>query len=330
MRTVGDRGVPAGGGLPSGRVGPGDRVDPARVASPSYVADLIRAGAVHPSRRLGQNFLVDRNVLAHLVQVVDPAGAEVLEIGAGLGSLTLALAEAGAARVVAVEKDRLLAPLLGEAASGWPAVEVVEGDALELDWRSLVVAAGRENTGREGGAQDAGGRNATGPLVAGNLPYSVTSPLLFKLLEPPLFWPRAVVMVQLEVAQRILAKPGTKDYGALTLAVSAVAAATLAFKVGPRSFLPVPEVATAVLRLERHDSPAGGLDPDGLRHLAVVVRAAFGQRRKMVANALAAGLGLPRDEVAKSLASAGIDPARRGETLSLEEYLRLEKVLRSG
>lgn len=303
-----------------------DRATSALVASPSYVSGLLRDGLVRPRRRLGQNFLVDRNVLSHLVSVLDPAGLDVIEIGAGLGALTLALAEAGAARVVAVEKDRFLAAILAETAAASPRIRLVVGDALELDWRELARSDG---SGSPIGPAGAGApTRPAGPLVAGNLPYSVTTPLLLKLLEWPLFWPRAVVMVQLEVAQRILAGPGSKEYGALTLAVSAVARATLAFRVGPRSFLPAPEVDTAVLLLERREIPAGGLDAPGLARLAAVVRAAFGQRRKTVANALAAGLDRRREEVAGRLAAVGIDPVRRGETLSLDEFVLLEKTLR--
>jgi len=183
----------------------------------------------------------------------------------------------------------------------------VPGDALELDLSRL------------GGPE---------PVVAGNLPYRITTPLIIKLLEPPVFWPRAVIMVQLEVARRILAEPGTRDYGALTLAVAAVARARMAFRVGPNCFYPRPDVDSAVLVLERLPEPAGGLDPAGLGRLSTLVRAAFCQRRKTLANALAAGLDLDRDQAAERAASAGIDARRRGETLSLDEFLTLERVFR--
>lgn len=301
-----------------------------RVCSPSYVSGLIKSGLIRPRRRLGQNFLVDRNVLGRVVAALgELEGATVLEIGAGLGSLTFALAAAGAARVIAVEKDRTLAGLLTEsvatlaetaarppgAVAGGGRIEVVTGDALEVDLRRLAGAA-------------AHGPNTGKVLVAGNLPYSVTTPLLLRLLEPPLFWSRAVVMVQMEVARRILAGPGGKDYGALTLAVAAVAEARLAFKVSCHSFYPQPEVDSAVLRLERRATPAGGLDAAGLGRLSEVVRAAFGQRRKTLANALAAGLGLDRPAACSLIGAAGIDPGRRGETLSLEEFAALERAFR--
>ncbi len=234
-------------------------------------------------------------------------GRAVVEIGAGLGALTLALAAAGAARVLAVEKDLGLATLLGENTAGWENVEVVLGDALDLDLASL-----------------AGGD----PLVLGNLPYSITTPLLLKLLRPPVFWPRAVVMVQAEVAERITARPGTKEYGTLSLAVSRVARPELAFRVGRNSFYPRPEVDSAVLTLARREVPAGGLDPAGLDRLEVVIRAAFGHRRKRLSNALAAGLGLDRETVSRAVAGAGLDPGRRGETLDLEEFVTLERALR--
>ncbi len=283
----------------------------ASLASPSYVAGLLRSGEVRPKRRLGQNFLVDRNVLGRVVAAAGAGrgltGATALEIGAGFGGLTLALVEAGAARVVAVEKDATLARLLAKNVAGRDEVVLAVGDALALDLRALC-----------------GGE----AVVVGNLPYSVTTPLLLRLLEPPLFWPRAVVMVQLEVAQRILAPPGGKDYGALTLAVAAQARPSLAFRVSRHSFLPQPEVDSAVVILERREVTAGGLDAAGLGRLAAVVRAAFGQRRKTLANALAAGLGLDRAEVTDLVRAAGVDPARRGETLELEEYVELERALR--
>jgi len=301
------------------------------VASPSYVAGLARSGLLRPKRRLGQNFLVDRNVLAHLVHEARPIpprvpageplpdrlarapqsgdvlrGASFLEIGAGLGALTLALVEAGASRVVAIEKDRSLGALLTHSLAGLPQVRLEVGDALDMDLRQL--------------AEDE-------PIVVGNLPYAVTTPLLLHILRPPLFWPKAVVMLQLEVAQRLQAPPGGKDYGAFTLAVAAVATARLAFRVSRRSFYPVPEVDSAVVVLERRTTPAGGLDPAGLLRLSRVVRAAFGQRRKTLTNALAAGLDLDRSEVADIVSAAGIAPGRRGETLSLDEFVTLERVL---
>jgi 16S rRNA (adenine1518-N6/adenine1519-N6)-dimethyltransferase len=338
-------------------------VTAARISTPSYVSGLVRSGLVRPKRRLGQTFLVDRNVLDHLVRVVDPAGLAVVEIGAGLGGFTLALAEAGAARVVAVEKDRTLAALLAENVAGRPEISVHVGDALAEDLRELGLEAARaapvgataqaapvgataqaapvgataqaapvgataQATPVGVGAQAASLRPGPEPIIAGNLPYSITSPLLFKLLEAPLFWSRAVVMVQLEVAERILAAPGGKNYGALTLAVAAVAEAALAFRVGRGSFYPAPAVDTAVLTLRRRIAPAGGLDSAGLARLARLVRAAFGQRRKMLANSLAAGLGLPRAEVANLARGAGVAPERRAETLSLAEFLTLEVTLR--
>ncbi|HCJ11023.1 MAG TPA: ribosomal RNA small subunit methyltransferase A [Clostridiales bacterium] len=278
------------------------------VWSVSYVSGLVRSGAVRPKRGLGQNFLVDVNVLERTVEALgEVRGRTVLEIGAGLGGLTAALAQAGAGRVVAVEKDRSLIPHLLANTRAWAAVEVVAGDALALDLRGL-----------------AGGE----ALVAGNLPYRVTTPLLLKLLEPPLFWPRAVVMVQFEVAQRILAEPGEKAYGALTLAVAAVSRPALARRVGRNSFYPRPEVDSALVVLDRLPRPAGGLGPEGLARLSRLVRAAFGQRRKTLVNALAGGLGLDRGAVEQAVRQAGIDGGRRGETLSMEEFQALERAFR--
>jgi 16S rRNA (adenine1518-N6/adenine1519-N6)-dimethyltransferase len=280
----------------------------AEISSPSYVSGLVKTGLIRPKKRLGQTFLVDRNILDHIVAAAgDLVGRPVIEIGAGLGALTLALARAGADPVVAIEKDPVLLAHLARNTADEAAVRVIGGDALELDLRDLA-------------SEEA--------IAMGNLPYSVTTPLLIRLLKSPVFWPRAVVMVQLEVAERILAAPGGRDYGALTLAVSQVARAKLALRVGRRSFYPAPEVDSAVLILERRETPAGGLDPAGLARLTAVVRAAFGQRRKTAANAIAAGLGLDRALVSAKLTAAGIDPGRRGETLDLDEFVAIERVLR--
>lgn len=291
------------------RPGPTPAENPHGIA---YVADLVREGQVRPKRSLGQNFLVDANILGKVVQALgEVRGRTILEIGAGLGALTLALAEAGAGRVIAVEKDRSLIPHLETNVAGHAAVHVTVGDALKLDLPALARPSG----------------NAPGDaLVAGNLPYSITTPLLMKLREPPIFWQRAVVMVQWEVARRILAAPGGKDYGSLTVALAAVSRPSLIFRVSRNCFYPRPEVDSAVVGFERRDPPAGGLDGPGLRRLETLVRAAFGQRRKTLANALSAGLGLDRPEVETRITSAGIDPGRRGETLSLEEFVVLERV----
>lgn len=269
-----------------------------------YVADLVRQGVIRPKRSLGQNFLIDGNILGKVTTALgDLTGRTVLEVGAGLGALTVALAEAGAARVVAVEKDRSLLCHLEANAAGRDRIHIVLGDALELD---LSALAGADS------------------LVAGNLPYSITTPLLMKLRRPPVFWQRAVVMVQWEVAQRILAAPGSKEYGSLTLALATVTHPSLAFRVSRNCFYPRPEVDSAVLTLERREVPAGGLDQHGLKCLEALVRAAFGQRRKTLANALSAGLGLSRAEAESRIAATGIDAGRRGETLTLEEFVALE------
>ncbi|RJQ04509.1 MAG: ribosomal RNA small subunit methyltransferase A [Bacillota bacterium] len=281
------------------------------MASPAYVSGLVRSGLISPRRRLGQHFLVDSNVLERILDVLTggatlPRETTILEIGAGLGVLTAALAGTGAGRVVAIEKDPKLAEFLVQNVAGRPEVEVVVGDALTLDMRALC-----------------GGDS----LVVGNLPYSVSTPLLMAILEPPVFWLRAVVMVQLEVARRIAAPPGGKDYGALTLAVNALAEPRVAFRVSPASFYPRPGVDSAVVTLRRRAVPAGGLDDAGLARLRAVVRAAFSHRRKTLANALCSGLGLERGWVAALLERVGIDPSRRGETLSLEEFVRLQEAL---
>ena len=205
------------GGEASQTLHPGTARNVNEAASPTYVSGLVKAGLIRPKKRLGQTFLVDGNIIKHIVAAAgDLSGRPVVEIGAGLGALTLALARAGANPVVAIEKDPELLSHLVSNTESQTAVRVVGGDALGLDLRALAGA-------------DA--------IAMGNLPYSVTTPLLIRLLKPPVFWPRAVVMVQLEVARRILAAPGRKDYGALTLAVSQVARSKMVLLPASSQFL---------------------------------------------------------------------------------------------
>jgi 16S rRNA (adenine1518-N6/adenine1519-N6)-dimethyltransferase len=280
------------------------------------VREVLRSLGAHPSRRLGQNFLVDRGVLDRIAAAAGAApGDLVLEIGAGLGALTERLA-AGGARVLAVEIDGLLAGFLREAFAGDPRVRLLEGDALDgrggLSTDLLAALAEEEGAVR-------GGRF----LVAANLPYSAGTPAILALLlrEPP---PAdMVLMVQREVADRIRAAPSTPEYGPLSVLVQSVARTAPVAAASGRCFHPVPAVGSSVVRVT--PDPALRAAAGDLARLRTVVHAAFGLRRKTLGNALGRAGLLP----AGGLAAAGFDPGRRGESLSPAEFLRLAAAIGS-
>lgn len=302
---------PPEGGLP---------FDPERLATPSGAAAVLERYGLAPRKGLGQNFLVDRNIVRQIAAAAELTDGDVaVEIGPGLGALTWALAERARA-VVAIEVDAGLVRWLEELARLRTNIRIVHADALTVDFRRLL----EEHPLGPGGAYK---------LVA-NLPYYITTPLLMRLLEEHLPLSAMVIMVQREVAQRITARPGTKDYGALSVAVQLRADVEPVAVVSPNVFLPRPQVESAVLRLRLRPLPAEVAD-EAL--LFAVVRAAFGQRRKTLRNALKsaavpAGGGQPpwpAEAVARALAEAGIDGERRGETLSADEFIRLANALAS-
>ena len=264
---------------------------------------LPRLG-LRPKKTLGQNFLVHPHQARRIVDALEPGQDEtVVEIGAGLGALTVYLARA-ARRVVALERDPALARFLREEIfPEAPAVEVLCQDVLKFDFLGFSRETGR-------------------PLaVVGNLPYQITSPLLFKLLEQRQALSRAVLMMQQEVGARLMAKPGTKDYGVLTVLLRHDFAIQRLFTLGPANFYPPPQVDSVVLLL----TPAAASPPARDRDLlARVVKAAFGQRRKTLNNTLTAraeGFGLEPEQLRAIFADLNIDPKRRGETLSLAEFV---------
>lgn len=291
--------------------------DAVNLTAPSQVRELLTRHGLRANRRLGQHFLVDANILAKVVEAAGLTPADcVLEVGAGLGVLTRELA-ARAGRVLAVELDRGLLPVLAETLAGLGNVELIHGDALALDLRSLAA----HRPPAPGGVWKA----------VANLPYQVTGPLIMGLLgaEDPAWgaspFRLGVFMVQWEVARRLLAAPGSGDYGAFTVLARYRARVELVTRVSPRSFLPPPEVESAVVRLAPHSAPPVEARAERLRQ---VVRAAFGQRRKSLRNALAA---LPAPwggpQAAQLLAAGGIAGERRGETLSLEEFAALARAM---
>ena len=257
--------------------------------------------------KLGQHFLTDESILARIAAATG-AGPDdtVVEIGPGQGTLTAALLRTGA-RVVAIEKDRQLVEKLGKwnAERGTDRLEVVSGDALELDWHDYVPRS-----------------DFAVPrwVVAGNVPYYITTPLIDKALTPPL--PRCVVfLVQLEVADRMAAPPGDKTYGALSVGVQTVARVERVFRVAPGSFRPPPRVASAVVRLTPLAVPL--VESEEIGPLRTFVTACFGQRRKQLRNAVATAAGVSASAAASGLEALGIDPQDRPERLTPAQFVRV-------
>ena len=277
------------------------------LTSPAQLMALFRRHDFRPKKRFGQNFLVDRNVLNKILEAADiHDGDPVLEVGAGAGGLTLALAERGA-NVVAVEIDRRLIAILTEALQGRPNVAVVSADILGLNLPQFL----RDHFG------------SAKAKVLGNLPYYITSPIIAELLQARAQIERMVLMMQREVAERLRSSPGTKDYGSMSVFVQYYSEPEVIARVSKNVFLPPPEVSSAIVRLTPRARPPVEVPSDEL--FFDVVHCAFGQRRKTLLNSLSdcQALGLSKDQVLRVLQEAGIDPSRRAETLSLEEFARI-------
>ncbi|MDR2044719.1 MAG: 16S rRNA (adenine(1518)-N(6)/adenine(1519)-N(6))-dimethyltransferase RsmA [Clostridium sp.] len=274
---------------------------------PRNTIAILRKHQFHIRKKLGQNFLTDPCVLAKILHAARISEEDcVLEIGPGIGTLTRALAEA-AGKVVAVEIDKELIPILEETLADCQNVTVLNHDVLKLDLREL--------TGRIRGG---------GSLkVVANLPYYITTPILMKLLESKLALESITVMVQEEVAKRLQSGPGTKDYGSLSLAAQYYAEVRTVAKVPPDCFHPRPGVGSAVVQLAPYPEPSVKVREE--RFLFALIRASFQQRRKTLVNGLsnAAALGITKETAARALAETGLPPAIRGEALTLEQFAAL-------
>lgn len=254
---------------------------------------LLFDNGIEASRALGQNFVVDPNTVERIVRLAGVgAGDFVVEIGAGLGSLTLALADSGAS-VTAIEIDRRLIPILRENVG--EVVRVIEGDVLTLDWNAVT-----------GGRRDV--------IVVSNLPYNIATPLVITLLERVPSIARLVVMVQKEVGERMSSPPGNKTYGAASVRIAYHASAKILGTVSAEVFLPRPRVTSAIVEITRRPNPA--VDPSVATYSEIdaLVRAGFGGRRKMLRRSLA---GLVDDA---TFAAAGVDPTSRAEELGVERW----------
>ncbi|MCX4322083.1 MAG: 16S rRNA (adenine(1518)-N(6)/adenine(1519)-N(6))-dimethyltransferase RsmA [Lachnospiraceae bacterium] len=269
-------------------------------------SEILKKHQFRMQKKYGQNFLIDANILAKIVEAAQITKEDcVLEIGPGIGTMTQYLAEA-ADRVVAVEIDRELIPILEETLSPYDNVKVLCEDILKVDLAALAA----ENGGR--------------PLkVVANLPYYITTPIIMALFESGMPLASITVMVQSEVADRMQTGPGSKDYGALSLAVQYYAKPEVVARVPASCFLPRPNVDSTVVRLTRYEKPPVGTADEAF--LFAVIRASFNQRRKTLANGLAnaGGLGVTRGQVEMVLADMGLSTMVRGETFTLERFAEL-------
>ena len=276
--------------------------------TPATIPALLARHGLRPSRALGQNFLADPNTarrIARLAQV--QPGDRVLEIGPGIGSLTVALLEAGAA-VTALELDEHVIPALEETV-GTGAVQIVRGDALRVDFTELLSVDDVRTDDRPW-------------CMVSNLPYNVATPIVMRVLASVPQITSLLVMVQREVGERMAAGPGTKAYGAVSVKIAYFGQARVVGTVPPSVFIPAPKVDSALVRIVRHTEPPVSVASEA--RLFALVRAGFGQRRKMLRGALRAELG---DDVEHLLESAKIDGRVRAETLTLEQWAALARVV---
>ena len=262
-----------------------------------------------PRKRWGQHFLVDGNILNKIVQAADISREDtVLEVGPGLGEMTLVLARQ-AKKVVAVEIDTKLVEVVRRKTASCPNVEIIGSDILKVDFRELT------------------GKDRRPIKVVANLPYQISTPLLFRFIEERETFSTLTLMVQKEVAERMVAPSGGKDYGPLSIFVQLFLDLSVRFSVKPSCFFPPPRVDSAVVRLTWKDTPVVGREEeDWFRN---VVRGCLGYRRKTLLNALKhSGLGLPEDAEGR-MEKVGIDSRRRPETLAIDEFVRLSRALKS-
>ena len=270
------------------------------IASPQVTQHILNRFKLRADKKLGQNFLIDENVVRQIVESAELSEADtVLEVGPGIGTLTQGLAESKA-KVVAVELDTRLLPVLATTLEGYDNVRVVHGDILKVNIMDEVGAPEFK--------------------VCANLPYYITTPIIFALLEKRLPMERLVAMVQKEVAERMAAQPGGKEYGALSVAIQYYTEPEIAFIVPPTSFIPAPAVDSAVIVCKRRSKPPVEVCDEAL--FFRVVKAAFSLRRKMLSNSLK-NMGIKGEQVTKWLELAGVDGKRRAETLSLEDFAKL-------
>ena len=287
------------------------QIETAGIGTPRRTQEIIKRYGFSFKKSLGQNFLIDSNILRN---IVNSAGLDetkgALEIGPGIGALTQQLAKS-AGKVTAIEIDRRLIPILRDILADTPNVEVIQGDVLEVDLPALLA---RQFEG------------CSGVSVVANLPYYVTTPILMKLLEERLPLENIVVMIQKEVAERMAASPGGKVYGSLSVAVQYYSEPELVCTVPHTVFIPQPNVDSAVIKLKLRSEPPVAVSDEAF--FFRVVQASFAQRRKTLANNLTAFVGKEhREELVALLEGVDVAPGRRGETLSLTEFAAVSEAI---
>ena len=278
-----------------------------RISTPSKTKEIIEANRFAFKKNFGQNFLIDSNILDNIAACAGVTKEDcVLEIGPGIGSLTQVLAE-NAGQVVAVEIDNTLIPILKQTLADYDNIEILNQDILKTDIDAIIR---EKNDGR--------------PIkVVANLPYYITTPIIMDLLENERHVDSITVMVQKEVADRMQVGPGSKDYGALSLAVQYYAKPYIVANVPPNCFIPRPNVGSAVIRLTRYQEPPVQVKDPKL--MFKLIRASFNQRRKTLQNGLnnSPEISFSKEEITKAIESLGVSPSVRGEALSLEQFAQL-------
>lgn len=282
----------------------------ANLGIPSNTIEILQKYNFNFQKKFGQNFLIDTNILEKIIDSAEITKDDcVLEIGPGIGTMTQYLAER-AGEVVAVEIDKNLIPILSDTLSSYDNVTIINEDILKVDINKLCEE-----------------KNGGKPIkVVANLPYYITTPIIMGLFESHVPLKSITVMVQKEVADRMQVGPGTKDYGALSLAVQFYAKPEVVCQVPPTCFIPKPGVGSAVIRLTRYEeSPVQVQDEN---KMFTIIRAAFNQRRKTLVNALGnAGINVTKDAVAQAIDEMNLSPTIRGEALTLEQFARLADLL---
>lgn len=279
----------------------------ASLGIPRNTIEILQKYNFNFQKKFGQNFLIDTSVLDRIIAAAEITGEDcVLEIGPGIGTMTQYLAE-NAREVVAVEIDRNLIPILEETLAGYDNVTVINDDILKVDINKIIE-------------QRNGGRPVK---VVANLPYYITTPIIMGLFEKQIPLQSITIMVQKEVAERMQSGPGTKDYGALSLAVQYYAKPEVVANVPPNCFIPRPNVGSAVIRLTRHAEPPVHVEDE--KKMFALIRASFGQRRKTLVNGLtnAPELGISKERATAALKEMNLSPMIRGEALTLEQFAEL-------
>lgn len=281
----------------------------AELGNPKNTIAVLQKYNFNFQKRFGQNFLIDTHVLDKIIASAEITKEDtVLEIGPGIGTMTQYLCE-NAGNVIAVEIDHNLIPILSDTLSAYDNVKVIEGDVLKLDLQDTIYGNKEENVKYL--------------KIVANLPYYITTPIIMGVFESGLSFDSITVMVQKEVAQRMQAAPGTKDYGALSLAVQYYAEPYIAANVPPNCFMPRPAVGSAVIRLKRHTEPPVEVKDEKL--MFRLIRASFNQRRKTLLNGLKnySELDYSKEEILKVFEKAGISENVRGESLGLLEFAKM-------